>query len=98
MRRKPNKTKRSRPKARLRLPELDQSKGALLGSLRSAESQRGYRHAIDEFIGRNRSSRYVSLHRGWIRWTRKRSNGKHDQFSLEMTSRIARTTASGASI
>jgi hypothetical protein len=35
---------------RLGLPDLDQSKAAVIGSLRSPESQRGYRHAIDEFI------------------------------------------------
>jgi len=39
-----------RPKARLGLPDLDQSRAAVIGSLRSPESQRGYRHAIDEFI------------------------------------------------
>src|SRR5215510_2579318 len=31
-------------------PDLAQSKADVIGSLRSAESQRGYRHAIDEFI------------------------------------------------
>ena len=35
---------------RLGLPDLDQSKAAVLGSLRSPESQRGYRHSIEEFI------------------------------------------------
>jgi site-specific recombinase XerD len=39
-----------RPKTRLGLPDLDQSKAAVIGSLRSHESQRGYRHAINEFI------------------------------------------------
>ena len=39
-----------RPKARLGLPDLDHSKTAVLSSLRSPESKRGYRHAIDEFI------------------------------------------------
>jgi hypothetical protein len=34
----------------LGLPDLDQSKAAVIGSLRSPESQRSYRHAIDEFI------------------------------------------------
>lgn len=47
-------TKRSaktkRPKAKLGLPDLDHSKAAVLDSLRSPESKRGYRHAIDEFI------------------------------------------------
>ena len=50
MRKKNDKKKFARPKARLGLPDLDQSKAAVLGSLRSSESQRGYRHAIDEFI------------------------------------------------
>jgi hypothetical protein len=38
------------PKAKLGLPDLDHSKSAVLDSLRSPESKRGYRHAIDEFI------------------------------------------------
>jgi hypothetical protein len=42
--------KPKRPKARLGLPDLDHSKSAVLDSLRSPESKRGYRHAIDEFI------------------------------------------------
>jgi hypothetical protein len=50
MKRKANKRKFSKPKTKLGLPDLDQSKTAVLGSLRSPESQRGYRHAIDEFI------------------------------------------------
>src|SRR5438093_11156372 len=50
MRRKPSRRKIGRPKTRLGLPDLDQSKAAVIGSLRSPESQRGYRHAIDEFI------------------------------------------------
>jgi hypothetical protein len=36
---------------KLGLPDLDQSRSAVLNSLRSSESQRGYRHSIDEFIG-----------------------------------------------
>src|SRR5690348_2356030 len=39
-----------KPKAKLGLPDLDHSKAAVLESLRSPESKRGYRHAIDEFI------------------------------------------------
>jgi hypothetical protein len=46
--RKPNASKR--PKSKLVLPDLDHSKAAVLDSLRSPESKRGYRHAIDEFI------------------------------------------------
>src|SRR5271169_6946072 len=39
-----------RPKSKLGLPDLDYSKSAVLDSLRSPESKRGYQHAIDEFI------------------------------------------------
>jgi site-specific recombinase XerD len=42
--------KRHRPKTKLGLPDLDQAKAAVLSSLRSPESQRNYRHSIDEFI------------------------------------------------
>src|SRR5438067_12839255 len=51
MSRKPtSKRTRPKPKAVLRLPDLDQAKSAVLNSLTSAEAQRGYRHAIDEFV------------------------------------------------
>ena len=40
----------ARNKTRLRLPDLDQAKAAVLNSLRSPEWQRGYQHAMDEFI------------------------------------------------
>lgn len=42
--------RRRQPKTVLRLPDLDQAKSAVLNSLSSADAQRGYRHAIDEFI------------------------------------------------
>ena len=32
------------------LPDLDQAKSAVLNTLSSADAQRGYRHAIDEFV------------------------------------------------
>jgi integrase len=38
------------PKIKLGLPNLDQSKAVVLDSLHSPESQRNYRHSIDEFI------------------------------------------------
>ena len=38
------------PKAVLRLPDLDQAKSAVLNNLSSIDAQRGYRHAIEEFI------------------------------------------------
>jgi site-specific recombinase XerD len=44
--------KKRRPVAKtvLRLPDLDQAKAAVLNSLSSRDAQRGYRHAMDEFI------------------------------------------------
>src|SRR3974390_2527252 len=39
-----------RPKMKLGLPDLDQSRSAVLNGLRSPESQRGYRLSIDEFF------------------------------------------------
>ena len=42
--------KPKRPKRKLGLPDLDHSKSAVLDSLGSRESKRGYRHSIDEFI------------------------------------------------
>src|SRR5262249_57453585 len=50
MRRKPKKRTIGKPKARLGLPDLDQSKAAVIGSLRSPQSQRGHTPAIDQFI------------------------------------------------
>jgi len=45
------KSKRSRAKTILRLPDLEQSKNAVLQSLAAVTSQESYGHAIDEFIG-----------------------------------------------
>src|ERR1019366_5211669 len=44
-------SKRSKAKTILRLPDLEQSKNAVLHSLGAASSQESYGHAIDEFIG-----------------------------------------------
>src|SRR4029077_7444248 len=44
------KKRRPAPKTVLRLPDLDQAKSAVLNSLSSHGAQRGYRHAMDEFI------------------------------------------------
>src|SRR5580698_6807282 len=44
-----NKRKRN-PKSILKLPDLEQSKSAVLNSLTSQSSQRSYDHAIREFI------------------------------------------------
>jgi len=40
----------SRPRRVLRLPDLEHARTAVLNSRSSSESQRGYRHAIDEFV------------------------------------------------
>jgi site-specific recombinase XerD len=51
MAKKPSpKKRRPVPKTVLRLPDLHQAKSAVLNSLSSRDAQRGYRHAIDEFI------------------------------------------------
>ena len=47
---KQSRTGKSSPKHSLSLPDLDQARSAVLNSLPSKESQRGYRHAIDEFV------------------------------------------------
>jgi hypothetical protein len=42
--------KKPHPKTKLGPPDLDQAKAAVLGSLHSPESQRGYQHSINEFL------------------------------------------------
>src|ERR1700674_3828798 len=42
--------KRTSTKSVLRLPDLEHGKTAVLNSLTSLDAQRGYRHAIDEFV------------------------------------------------
>src|SRR5262249_45138636 len=51
------------PKAVLRLPDLDQAKAAGLNSLSSIDAQRGYRHAIEEFIEWYCSERRLSFNK-----------------------------------
>jgi len=51
MKRKPHsRRKRTTTKSVLRLPDLEHAKAAVLNSLTSLDAQRGYRHAIDEFV------------------------------------------------
>ena len=51
MKRKPHsRGKRTTTKSILRLPDLEHAKAAVLNSLSSRDAQRGYRHAIDEFV------------------------------------------------
>ena len=42
--------KTEKPKTKLELPDVDHFNAAVLESLRSPESKRGYQHAIDEFF------------------------------------------------
>jgi hypothetical protein len=44
------KNKRRVPKSVLRLPDLELAKSAVLNSLSYPDAERGYRHAIDEFV------------------------------------------------
>jgi site-specific recombinase XerD len=55
--------KLSRNKTKLELPDLEHSKIAAIVSLRSFESQRSYRHSIDEFVAWYCSAPRLSLNR-----------------------------------
>lgn len=44
------KEKRASAKSILRLPDLEVAKSTVLNSLSCPDAQRGYRHAIDEFV------------------------------------------------
>src|SRR5229473_3629670 len=57
------KSKPSKAKTILRLPDLEQSKNAVLHSLAAASSQDSYGHAIDEFIGWYCSELRLALNR-----------------------------------
>jgi site-specific recombinase XerD len=57
------KSKRSKAKTILRLPDLEQAKNAVLHSLAAASSQESYGHAIDEFIGWYCSEPRLALNR-----------------------------------
>ena len=52
MKRKIKRGKGVRHKAKLGLPDLENAKSTVLVSLRSPESQRSYRHSINEGLGR----------------------------------------------
>jgi site-specific recombinase XerD len=51
MARRQKKARRPKAKTVLRLPDLEQSRNAVLNTLAAATSQESYGHAIDEFIG-----------------------------------------------
>ena len=50
MKRKHRRKERRGTKSILRLPDLEAAKSAVLNSLSCPDAQRGYRHAIDEFV------------------------------------------------
>src|ERR1017187_6249803 len=51
MKQKPrSRANRKKAKTVLRLPDLEFAKAAVLNSLTNPDAQRGYRHAIDEFV------------------------------------------------
>jgi site-specific recombinase XerD len=58
--------RKSSPKQSLDLPDLDQAKSAVLNSLPSKESQRGYRHAMDEFVAWYCSEPRLSFNRAVV--------------------------------
>jgi hypothetical protein len=60
---KNKKRDQARRKTKLGLPDLDHAKAAVLASLHSPESQRSYRHAIDEFVGWYCSEPRLSLNK-----------------------------------
>ena len=62
--------KKSSPKHNLSLPDLDQARSAVLNSLPSEGSQRGYRHAIDEFIAWYCSEPRLSFNKAVVTWYR----------------------------
>jgi hypothetical protein len=51
---------RKKAKTVLRLPDLEYAKTAVLNSLTSSDAQRGYRHAIDEFVDWDCSEHHAS--------------------------------------
>ena len=58
--------KKSSPKHSLNLPDLDHAKSAVLNSLPSTESQRGYQHAIGDFIAWYCSEPRLSLNKAVV--------------------------------
>jgi integrase len=57
---------RKHPKTRLRLPDLEFSKTAVLNSLSSVDGQRGYSHANDEFVDWYCSEPRLALNRAVV--------------------------------
>jgi hypothetical protein len=74
------KSKRKRnPKTILRLPDLEQSRSAVLNSLTSPSSQRAYDHAISDFIDWYCSEPRLAFNRMVV--TRYRINLEHERYA-----------------
>jgi hypothetical protein len=58
-----SKKRQTRLKTKLGLPDLEHAKLAVIVSLRSFESQRSYRHSIDEFVAWYCSAPRLSLNK-----------------------------------
>jgi hypothetical protein len=56
----------TRHRTKLGLPDLEHTKIAVIVSLRSFESQRSYRHSIDEFVAWYCSAPRLSLHKAVV--------------------------------
>jgi hypothetical protein len=66
MKREPRRKEKPRSaKSILRLPDLEAAKSAVLSSLSCPDAQRGYRHAIDEFMERYCSEPGCRSSRTW---------------------------------
>jgi len=63
---KPSNRRKSKRTDRPTLPELDQTKKSVLDSLRSLQSRRSYRRAMDEFIDWYCSEPRLALNRGVV--------------------------------
>jgi hypothetical protein len=67
-----SKGKKSRLKTKLGIPDLEHSKAAVLRSLGSLDSVRGYQHAIDELVvtANSHQTKIATLNRhGYFRLT-----------------------------
>src|SRR5207237_138751 len=83
---KQNRRKAKRPKAKLGLPDLEHAKTAVLNSLRSPESKRGCRQAIDDFVEWYCSEPRLSLNKTVVTRFRiqleERHLARHDQWKI----------------
>jgi hypothetical protein len=76
MKNQPRRRKAGPPQT-LTLPELDQSKVAVLNSLGSSQSRRSYRHAMEEFITWYCSEPRLALNRSVVLAYRQHLEGAH---------------------